>query len=219
MKRIYILLLLLITIGLQARAQEVPLGAWKDYLSYRNGINVTMGQGKVYCLAGGGIFSYNTADNSVEKLNKVTGLSDVGPTVARCNPAGNILIIGYADGNIDVLQNNTIINVPVLKISDAQGSKAINCIYFPPGTNYALIGCGQGIMQFDLTQDVVLNTYKIGTQGAALNVRGITIYNDTIFATTDVGISKAAVNDPNLDYYVHWYRAPNPTIPWGKYNS
>jgi len=219
MKRIYILLLLIITIGLQATAQEVPLGAWKDYLSYRNGINVTMGQGKVYCLAGDGIFSYNTADNSVEKLNKVTGLSDVGPTVARCNPAGNILIIGYADGNIDVLQNNTIINVPVLKISDAQGSKAINCIYFPPGTNYALIGCGQGIMQFDLTQDVVLNTYKIGTQGAALNVRGITIYNDTIFATTDVGISKAAVNDPNLDYYVHWYRAPNPTIPWGKYNS
>lgn len=213
-----ILFPLLFCFGL-LHSQEVPLGAWKDYLSYRNGITVTMGKGIVYCVSGTGLFSYNTADNSLEKLNKVTGLSDVNPTVARCNPSGNTLVIGYSDGNIDLIQNNQIINIPDLLNSAVVGGKEINCIYFPPNTNYALIGCGQGIIQFDLTQDVILNTYYIGTLGAALNVRGITIYHDSIFATTDIGISKAALNDPNLNDYTEWSRIPNPTIPWGKYNS
>ncbi|HXP51553.1 MAG TPA: hypothetical protein VN922_16470, partial [Bacteroidia bacterium] len=219
MKSLYIFFFSLLIIGIPAKGQDVPLGSWKDYLSYRNGITVTMGKNIVYCVAGSGVFSYNLNDNSIEKLNKVTGLSDVDPTVARCSPDGKTLIIGYTDGNIDLLQNNTIINVPVLKISDVQGSKNINCIYFPANTNYALIGCGQGIMQLDLSQDVVLETYWLGTFGAALNVRGITVYKDSIFATTDIGISKGALNDPFLTDYTHWGRVPSTILPWGKYNS
>jgi hypothetical protein len=219
MKSLYIFFFSLLIIGITARGQDVPLGSWKDYLSYRNGITVTMGKNIVYCVAGSGIFSYNLNDNSVEKLNKVTGLSDVDPTVARCSPDGKTLIIGYTDGNMDLLQNNTIINIPDLKNSGVQGSKNINCIYFPANTNYALIGCGQGIMQLDLSQDVILNTYYLGTLGAALNVRGITVYKDSIFATTDIGISKGALNDPFLTNYNDWVRVPNTILPWGKYNS
>ena len=159
-KPILILLVLLINFGLYG--QDVPIGAWKDYLSYRNGITVTMGQNSsgqnvIYCVAGSALFSYNTSDNSIDKLTKISGLSDVGPTVARFNSNDNVLVIGYPNGNIDILNNKTITNIPDLKNSNLQGSKNINCIYFIG--NNAYIGCGQGIMEIDLTQDVILNTF------------------------------------------------------------
>ncbi|HSY77243.1 MAG TPA: two-component regulator propeller domain-containing protein, partial [Bacteroidia bacterium] len=224
MKSLYLFLLSFLLAGISVTAQDVPLGAWKDYLSYQSGVTVTMGQNAVYCVAGSGVFSYNLSDNSIEKLNKVTGLSDVGPTIARYGVTTNTLVIGYSNGNMDILHNKTIINIPDLKNSSLQGSKAINCVYFPPGTNYALVGCGQGIMQIDLTQNVILNTYFFGPLGSAINVRGITmsgndINSDTIFAATDNGIYKASFNDPNLNNYNDWLRISSPTIPSGVYNT
>ncbi len=219
MKSLYLCLVSFLLVDISAKAQDVPLGAWKDYLSYRSGTTVTMGQNVVYCVAGSGVFSYSLSDNSIEKLNKVTGLSDVGPTVARYSNTANALVIGYSNGNIDILHNKTIVNIADLKNSSLQGSKAINCIYFPPGTNYALVGCGQGIMQIDLTQNVILNTYYFGTLGSALNVRGITLFNDSIFAATDNGIYKASFNDPNLNNYNDWHKIPNTVLPVGIYNS
>jgi hypothetical protein len=223
MKSLYLYLLSFLLASVSVKAQDVPLGAWKDYLSYQSGVTVTMGQNVVYCVAGSGVFSYNLSDNSIEKLNKVTGLSDVGPTVARYgygSAYGSVVVIGYSNGNMDILHNKTIVNIPDLKNSSTvQGSKAINCVYFPPGTKYALVGCGQGIMQIDLTQNVILNTYYFGTLGSALNVRGITIFNDSIFAATDNGMYKASFNDPNLNNYNDWLRVPNPTLPTGIFNA
>jgi hypothetical protein len=218
-KCIPVLLLLLTGISY---AQEVPLGAWKDYLSYRNGITVSMGlntqkQNVIYCVAGSGLFSYNTSDNSIEKLSKVTGLSDVSPAVARFNNYDNILFIGYTDGNMDILNNKTIINIPYLKISSVQGSKSVNCVCF--SQNYAYVGCGQGILQVDLTQDVIQNTFTFGPSATALNVRGVSICNDTIFAATDKGVYFASLSDPFINNYTHWHNVPSPTVPAGIYNT
>jgi len=216
------LFILALSVQFYAFGQEVPLGSWKDYLSYRNGVTVTLGvnsakQTILYCVAGSGLFSYNTSDNSIEKLNKVTGLSDVSPTVARYNSYDNILLIGYGDGNMDVLQNKTIINIPYLKITSLQGSKTINCICFQG--NYAYVGCGQGIMQIDLTQDVILNTFYFGTLASALNVRGVSICNDSIFATTDNGVYIAGLSDPQINNYTHWHKATAPILPTGVYSA
>ncbi|MGP8217389.1 MAG: two-component regulator propeller domain-containing protein [Bacteroidia bacterium] len=219
MRSIYICFLALLLACLTVNGQNVPLGGWKDYLSYSNALTVTSGQNVIYCAASTGLFSYNTSDNAIEKLNKVTGLSDVNPTVARFNSADNVLVIGYSDGNMDFIRNKTITNLPVLNTSSVQGSKAINCICFynSNGNYYAYIGCGQGIMQVDLTQDVILNTYYLGVNATALNVRDITITNtDTIFAATDKGIFKASINDPNLNYYAEWQKVPTSILPLGK---
>ncbi len=218
-KPILIFLALLINFGLYG--QDVPIGTWKDYLSFRNGITVTMGQNSsgqniIYCVAGSALFSYNTSDNSIDKLTKISGLSDVGPSVARYNTNDHVLVIGYPDGNIDILNNKTITNIPDLVIDNLQGSKNINCIYYKGDSAY--IGCGQGILQVDLTQNVIRNAYYIGNSGTALNVRGITICNDTIFAATDNGVYLASLNS-NLNYYAYWHKATNPILNPGVYST
>jgi len=48
-------------------AQDIPIGQWKDHLSYKSAIAVTEGNGKVYCASKSGIFSYNRGDNSMDR--------------------------------------------------------------------------------------------------------------------------------------------------------
>lgn len=197
--------------------QDVAIGQWKDYLSYYQCTKVSQGQNTMYCTSQAGVFAYNLKDNSITRYNKITGLSDIGTTVARYTSYGNTLFIGYSDGNMDVLQNGQITNMPELKTSYIQGNKTINDVYFI--NNDAYVSCGQGIMQIDLSQDIILNTFYIGPDGTALNVRGLTVYNDSIFAATDNGIYKAYLHDANLNNFNDWKKVTSPVLCPGKYNN
>ena len=198
----FLLTFLLVTAG--TYSQNIPLGSWQDYLSYQNAITVCEGQNTVYCSTLSGVFSFNTADNSIERFNRVTGLSDVNVTTTRFNTFDNTLVIGYFDGNIDIIRNGQITNLPDLMNSSLEGSKAINNVYFQG--NIAYLSFGGGILQLDLTQDIVLNTYIIGPGGTALNVNNVVIVSDTLFAATYNGIYKIATNDPNPNYFADWQK-------------
>jgi hypothetical protein len=183
-------------------SQDVPIGNWKDYLSYQQGLTVCQGGSTIYCCCSSGVFTYNTQDNSLERFNKITGLSDINATVARYNSYDNVLVIGYSDGNIDLMVNGQIINISDLFNSSVQGSKTINNIYF--SKNLAYVCCGQGIIVIDLSQDIILNTYYIGPNATALNIYALTIFNDTIFAATAKGIYYDSVHDPFINDFQDW---------------
>jgi hypothetical protein len=215
------LVLILLTLCLPAtyirsQNQGVALGAWKDYLSYQQTFSVCEGGGKIYCCAASGVFSYNLSDNSLERYNKVTGLSDIGCTVARYNNGTNTLVVGYSDGNIDLVTPNNVVNIPDLKNTLTPGNKTINNIYF--SNNIAYISCGQGVLVIDLTQDIIDELCNIGPFGSALNVNAITIFNDTIYAATDTYIYRISVNDPTLQNYQDWQIESN-NMPNGTYNG
>ncbi len=57
---------------------QIPTGAWRDHLPYSQCIKVVEAGGKIYCATNYNIFTHNTIDNSIEKLSKITGLSDIG---------------------------------------------------------------------------------------------------------------------------------------------
>ncbi len=200
----------------QCQSSDVPLGYWKDYLSYQQGLTVCQGGNNIYCCCSSGVFSYNTSDNSITRFNKVTGLSDIGCTVARYNSLTNTLVIGYSNGNIDLATPTQIINIPDLKNSLSPGSKTINNIYFNNDTAY--LACGQGIMVVDLSQNIILDLYKIGPLGTALNVYSTTIFNDTLFAATETGVYKISRNNPYPEDYANWALVTQ-RLPPGIYNE
>ena len=111
-------------------AQDVAIGEWKEHLSYKNAVSVAEGNGKVYCATKSGIFILNKSDNSMDRLSKVNGLSDVEPAVLNLNTYNNKLLIAYTNSNIDILDNGTIINIGDIKRKPIIGNKAINNIYF-----------------------------------------------------------------------------------------
>ncbi|MCW3086432.1 MAG: hypothetical protein JWP12_3798 [Bacteroidetes bacterium] len=191
-------------------AQNVPIGGWEEHLCYKSGLSVSEGNGKVYCATTSGIFILNKADNSMERLSKISGLSDVEATVVNFNANNNKLLIAYKNSNIDILSNNSITNISDIKRKPIIGNKSINNIYFV--NNYAYLACGFGIVVIDMDRLEVKDTYYIGPLGNAINVTDITSDGTYFYASTSGGIYKGLMSNPNLANYLSWTKMAMPGI-------
>ena len=100
MKKISLLFSFLVSIVITF-AQQIPIGGWQEHLSYKNGLSVAEGNDLVYCATTGGIFSYKKSDNSMTRLSKVNGLSDIEGVVVSYNSYNNKFLIAYKNSNID----------------------------------------------------------------------------------------------------------------------
>ena len=124
------LLILLISINLYAFSQ-VKVGQWVDHLSYNYTNSVSKVGNTVYVSNGQGLAKYNTTDNSIEKMTKIDGLSDVGVQLVRKCDANDALIVIYSNTNIDVIKpDGSIINISDIKRKSITGNKTINEVYF-----------------------------------------------------------------------------------------
>lgn len=198
-----------------SKAQTIGVGQWEDCLSYKGGVAVAEGGGKVYSATKSGIFSLNKSDNALERMSKVSGLSDVEATVLGYNYNVNKLLIGYQNSNIDILDNTgAITNLSDIKRKSILGNKSINNVYFE--NEYAYLACGFGIVVINMTKLEISDTYYIGPNGTPINVRDITTDNNYIYAATDAGVYKA-IKNTNLANYANWSRIAE--LPIGIYNT
>ena len=52
------------------------IGTWKNYLAYSDITDVQQAGGTLFVLASGGLYSYNTADQSITTFEKTNFMSD-----------------------------------------------------------------------------------------------------------------------------------------------
>ncbi|MGQ9847420.1 MAG: type IX secretion system anionic LPS delivery protein PorZ [Bacteroidales bacterium] len=206
MKQIFFVLFVFILSGVQNQAQ-IPVLQWRSHLSYSQGRMVIPTESNVYCLTSGGIFAYNKNDNSIQKLDKNSGLSDVVVTTINYSFNDNLLVIGYENGNIDILKGKQIINVPDIFQKPIIGNKSINNITFYNG--YAYLSCGFGIVVLDLSKYEIKESYFIGANGTNVNVSSIAFTDDYIYASTTEGIYKAPLSGVNLANFQNWTKISN----------
>ena len=207
--------LLFCVIAYSSLSAQVAIGNWRDHLPYKQGIAVAEGPIKIYVGTESAVFEYSKTDNSVHRISKVNGLSDVGVSTIGINSYNNILFVGYKNGNIDLLDNNIFYNVSDIKRSSVTGNKKINSVFF--SGRYAYLACGFGIIYFDTEKREVKDTYYIGINGGHINIRDITITNNIIYAATDSGMYTASVNAPNLADFTAWSRITS--LPKAIYNA
>lgn len=193
--------ILIFTTYFQAKCQ-IPIGQWRTHLPYSSAVNVECAGDKVYCLSTGGLFEYSIADNSSTILSKINGLSDVIISTIKFIPEENTLVIGYDNGNIDLIQNNSIYNISDIYRKPIISSKKINNINYINGTTY--LSCGFGIVILDINRKEIKDTYFIGNNGTYIEVNEICTDNTNLYAATSGGIYKALLNDPNLVNYANW---------------
>ncbi len=212
----FLLFILLITTFATTRSQNLPIGGWRDCLPYRYGTGVVKGNGKIYCITSLAIFSVNTSDNSIQKYNKVTGLSDIGISTAAYDTVYHVLVIGYANSNVDLLYDNgQVVNLPFIEQASIIENKTINSIYFIGQDAY--ICCNFGIVNLNLSTQLINNTppYIIGPGGDAINVFSVSLLNDTVYAATTDGVCYAPLIDtPSFQFYSTWtYINPTSGLP------
>jgi len=184
-------------------AQTTGIGQWRDHLPYSHCIAVKEAGSRIYCATPYSIFYYDKEDNSIQRINKVNGLSDIGISAMNYNATYSTLLIAYSNANVDLIKNNTIINISDIKRASILGNKTINDIYFIG--QYAYLSCGFGIVVLDIDKEEIHDTYYIGANGGQVNVLGLTKNDqDTLFAATEHGVYIAYAKSSNLANYQSW---------------
>ncbi|MBI9067157.1 MAG: T9SS type A sorting domain-containing protein [Salinivirgaceae bacterium] len=187
---------------LSGASAQIPVGTWRDHLPYNNAKAVVAANNKVYCATDWAVFYYDTEDLSLNRLTKITGLSDLETGDIAFSNKHDKLIIGYKNGNIDLISESSKTNIPDIKIKNVIATKAINDIYI--ADNFAYLSCGFGIVVLNLLKNEISDTYIIGLNGAFLNINETIIYNDSIYALTDNGLYKADIANPFLANFENW---------------
>ena len=207
MKHLKLLSLVIATwlVSAAALAQDgVGIGNWRTHLPYQKVIKVEPVDNKVYAATEFELFYYDTQDNSINILNKINGLSDIGISTMAYNKSQRKLLVAYSNANIDLIDHNgNIKNMSDIKDKDMVGNKSINNVFFDGDLAY--VACGFGIVVFDLKKEEVKDTYYIGNQGDMVNVTDVAFYNGRIYACTDDGVYFASQDAPNLANYASWH--------------
>ena len=187
------------------RAQEIPVGTWRSHLNYSDSRLLVQYDQKIFVAAANGLFYYDPADNSINKLTKADGFGDVGISAMAVSPDGKKLIIGYSSGHLDILTKNELQGVDAIRPIAELDDKSINDILFYNGTAYLCTGFG--LAALDYTQGIVRETYgNIGKDGQRVAGISGTIIGDSLFLATPEGIlgtSLAPTN--NLMDFNNWH--------------
>lgn len=214
MKRLRILfLILVVSLGINALAQDgVAIGQWRTHMPYQKVIDVEVLGSKVYAATDYELFTYDKEDNSLQILNKINLLSDIGISKIRRNEALDLLVVAYTNANIDLIdRQGNVTNMSDIKDKNILGKKTINNITFKDDLAY--FACGFGIVVFNLKKQEVKDTYYIGTNGDAMNVTDVAFYNGRIYASTDDGLYYADENSSTLADFSSWSFDNTPIHP------
>ncbi len=197
MKKIFLLLFPLFVQG-----QDVEIGSWKDYQSYNSASYVTEAENKIYCVTSGSLFYVNKNENTINRISKVTGLSDVGVKHIAYSKELKTMIISYENCNIDLIKANQIINLSDIKRKEITGSKLINNLTLRDGIAY--LSCSFGLVLIDLEKEEVKDTYKIIEGASQCAINNMCYSLNSIHLSTSCGSAYADINSPFLSDFNSW---------------
>lgn len=197
-----LLLLLLTTAHLTTVAQTVPVGHWREHLPYRQVTAIAVSPATVYCAANYGLFSVTVPGHEITRYSKLSGLHDAGISTIAYHDNSAALVVGYRNGNIDILQRENIINIPDLLRKQVNGDKSIYHISF--FQDNALLCTGFGVMVLDLGKKQIAATWYPGNGGNFTKVSALAHDDTWWYAATAEGLKRAPLQGANLANYESW---------------
>ncbi len=204
MKRLCLTLFCIAHSLLNTAQTELPLGSWKDHLSYSQLLYLAEGENEmIYAAGNSGMIAFNKIENSFERISKINRLTDVGISALQYDFINHFLIVGYENGNLDLLRpDGTTINIVDIKISSIIGDKRIYSIL--PYNDRIYLATGLGIVVIDPIRLEVKETYIIGVNGSRAKVSDILIHDNIIYAALPDGVLQTSLSNTVLADYSNW---------------
>lgn len=188
--------------------------SWKGYFSYLDIKDVSQGESKVFGAAENAVFIYDTETNEIEKLSTINGMS--GETISSIHYVedSSLLLIGFENGLIQIYFESTQEIKTVVDILEKSTipsvDKRIN--HFNIYNGFAYISTNFGISLYDITNLEFGDTYFIGANGSQIKINQSTLFEDKIYAASEMGIFYADVDNPNLIDFQQWTSFAN--VAW-----
>ena len=181
---------------------------WKIYASYHNATQAVKTDSRIFVLANGDLYSYDTEDQTVELYDKTNALSDFGIAQIAYSTATKKLVAIYENGNIDLIgMDNTRWNIPDLKMK-SMDDKTINELKVVG--KEALISLNSGLALLDLTRGYFVDFYAFDSKvtNAAISGNKIYVKTSTEVLEGDRSLSLLDINN--------WKKVASSTITFGK---
>lgn len=171
---------------------KASVGDWTLYPAYHDVTYCEIAGDKVYILASGALFSFNTKDNEIITYDKLNSLSDVDITHIAYSDYLNALIVIYSNANIDIIYDDGYTyNITDFKNSNV-ASKKINNISI--NNKSAYLSTEFGVVVLDLEKLEFKNTYSTGH-----NTLCTYLFKDKLYTGTTDGLFKCDTVKNMLD--------------------
>ncbi len=178
------------------------MGKWSTHFAYNSVSQIAQSDNKIYAISDGALFSVDKLDGNMEFYSKLSGLNDATVSRIEYDKVDKLLLIIYNDGNIDILSNGGVTNLPDFYNKQMSSSKTVNQIQFYE--NKAYLSCNFGIIVLNMQKKEVTDTYYIGPNASEVKVLNTTINNGSIYALTTSTIFQASITNPQLVNYAVW---------------
>ena len=142
-------------------AMAEAVGTWRQYLSYSNITKIEPAGSKVYVLADGNLYSYNTATTEVREYNRMSQPALNGSYITHMAwvSATKKLVIIYSDYFIDILSNNDDVSfITGLRDASTYKDKTIDNVVV--NGKYVLLTMELGILRIDTQKGVIEGKYN-----------------------------------------------------------
>lgn len=181
---------------------QMEVGAWREHLPYSQTIDVTYGDGVVYCATPFSVFSFNTNDNSIERISKVNLLTGSDISAIHYDESSSTLIVAYESGNIDLVKKGTTFRLADIVQSNVFGSKRVNEILVNDGLAY--LSCGFGIVVVNIERKEIADSWFLNGQNDIVEVNNLDFDAIHWYAATEIGVFRAERSNPILANFESW---------------
>ncbi|MGE0589125.1 MAG: two-component regulator propeller domain-containing protein [Cyclobacteriaceae bacterium] len=196
---------ILMTFVAWCSAQEIPLGTWRQHLSYNDLNQISLSPAQVFGAAQNGILIFDRATNELSTISKIDGLSSFEITALAS--LQQRLVVGHENGLITLLSDNELFEINSLSTaSSISGSRRINHILIDGSRSF--LSTDFGVVVLDLVNRQVNETYRdLGADGGQLVIRKSAIFHDSLFLATDQGVLAGSLTSgDNLLDFRSWKR-------------
>ena len=176
---------------------------WEDLFSYNNVKDFVKIDSKIYALVDNAIFIYDEITQETSKMSSVNGLSGETATSLYYSENYKKLVIGYATGLVEILDENGKITIEP-DISNFPLSSEKEILNIAGYDNNIYLSTPFAIVVYNLESLSFGDTYFIGSGSTEVRVNEIAIANEIIYAATENGIYTANINNPNLIDFNNW---------------
>lgn len=156
----------------------------------------------MFCATPYSLFSVDLDDLELERMSRVTGLSETGISAIAYDETNEKLFIAYANSNIDIIHRKDIHNVPGIKQSTVPGNKSIYGIHSRGSLFY--LSTGVGVIIIDGDRYEVKETWYLGLSGNQIRVNGFTTDAGFYYAATEAGLMRISLNAPDPANAAAW---------------
>lgn len=181
----------------------IGIGKWRTHYCYNNVTSAAYADGPVYAVGNGKLFSLGI-DETIKTYSLLDGLNGNEISLIDWNSDQKKLIIVYSDGNIDLMSDSEIENLPDFKNKSVTADKSVYNL--KTSGKYAYLSTGIGLVVIDTKKTEISDTYK-PTSGY-ISVYDALVGNDSIILATEKGLYAGNKSD-NLSDPSKWSYLPS----------